>query len=95
MPPLTRRRFLLGVGAAGAAAAGGALYTRFAEPHWLEISRTTVPLSPARGEAPVIRIAHLSDFHASPVVSLEYIADAVKRTYPIEILIFVYFTLRV
>jgi uncharacterized protein len=73
---LTRRRFLLGLGGLAAAAAGGGSYMRFAEPHWLEVARFAVPLSREVPQRPV-RIVHLSDFHASPAVSFEFIAEAV------------------
>ena len=75
VPRLTRRRFLIGL--AGTAAAGSAIYSRFGEPHWLEVCRLKIPLSGAAGTAPPIRLVHLSDFHASPVVSLEFIDEAV------------------
>jgi uncharacterized protein len=74
---LTRRRFLIGLASAGTAAATAAIYTRFGEPHWLEISHFKVPLSAGNGSVPAVRIVHLSDFHASPVVSLDFIEEAV------------------
>jgi uncharacterized protein len=75
---LTRRRFLAGLASAGVAAAGGALYTRFAEPNWLRVSRLLVPLARAADAVPAIKLVHLSDLHASSVVPFEFIADAVK-----------------
>lgn len=75
-PRLTRRQWLLGL---GGAAAAGASYARFGEAYWLELSRVDVPaLRPGAADTPV-RIVHLSDFHASSVVSLEFIAEAVDR----------------
>jgi uncharacterized protein len=74
---LTRRQMLVGLGATAGAAAAGALYTRFWEPHWLELSRVEVRLTPAPRAATPVRVAHLSDFHASPAVSFEFIAQAV------------------
>src|SRR5688572_21396201 len=75
--PLTRRRFLIGLASAGMAAAGGGIYTRFGEPHWLEVSRIKISLPGAPVVTPPIRLVHLSDLHASPVVSFELIDRAV------------------
>jgi len=68
----SRRKFLSLLGCSGAAGIG---YVRFLEPGWLQVGRHDVTIHP---EQPPVRILHLSDFHASPVVSLEQIADAVK-----------------
>ena len=73
---LTRRNFLLGAGGVVGAAAAGITYMRLAEPEWLELTRTQVSL-PGRVRSP-LRIAHLSDFHASPQVSYSFIAHAVE-----------------
>jgi uncharacterized protein len=70
-PPISRRKFLLGLGCAGAGAGG---YMRFWEPHRLELGNYQVRTN--TGGRP-IRILHLSDFHASPVVSLDQIAEAI------------------
>jgi predicted MPP superfamily phosphohydrolase len=67
---LTRRNFL-GLCGFGVAGAG---YTRFAEAEWLEVNEPKLVL---RREGREIRVLHLSDFHASPVVSLEYISRAI------------------
>ncbi|HET7537847.1 MAG TPA: phosphodiesterase YaeI, partial [Candidatus Didemnitutus sp.] len=71
---LTRRQFLVGVAALGA---GGLAYTRWCEPHWLEVGMTRVPLARSNPGRPV-RVLHLSDFHASRVVSLEFIAHSIE-----------------
>jgi predicted MPP superfamily phosphohydrolase len=65
---------LLGIGATAAASYG---YVRWAEPHWLELSSVEVPVSRTRRLISPIRVAHLSDFHASPVVSLDFIARSI------------------
>jgi uncharacterized protein len=67
---LTRRNFfgLMGTGV------GGLGYMHFGEPHWLEINQPTLSLAPSGTE---LRVLHLSDFHASPVVSLDFIDHAV------------------
>lgn len=74
----TRRSFLVGISSVGLAAAGGITYTRFAEPHWLDVSRWRVAVAQPAGSVRVVRIVHLSDFHASRVVSLSYIDEAVS-----------------
>ena len=60
-----------------AAAAGGIVDMKWLEPDWLGTGRHEVRLSPSGG-AP-LKLLHLSDFHASEDVSLEFIAQAVKR----------------
>ena len=75
MPKLfTRRTFLAGL---GLFALGGGVYVRLIEPCRLEIGRHEIDLSRGRRRGP-LKILHLSDFHASPVVSLEFIAKAVQ-----------------
>jgi predicted MPP superfamily phosphohydrolase len=64
----TRRRFF-GAGAAGFSGLG---YMHYGEANWLECRERELKL----GTKPV-RILHLSDLHASLVVSLDFIAEAV------------------
>ena len=79
MALLTRRRFIAGLGASAGAAVGGAVYTRFGEPHWLDVDRVEVPRTNGLAGQSRLRIVHLSDFHASPCVSLDFISEAVDR----------------
>ena len=72
-PRISRRRFLGGVSFAAA--------STFAYAHWfearrLQTSHVTVPLS--RDSRGSLKLLHLSDLHASPVVSLAYIARALN-----------------
>jgi predicted MPP superfamily phosphohydrolase len=72
-----RRWFLKSVGVAAAGLAGGAVYTRWIEPRWLDVGRHEIALG--KGPAgPPVRLLQLSDFHASPVVPLAFIARAVR-----------------
>ena len=71
---MSRRRFLGGVFFAGAGTAG---YAHFVEAEWLQTSHITVPLS--GGTRPPLKLLHLSDLHASPVVSLDYINRAISQ----------------
>jgi len=73
---LTRKHFLmalLGVPVVGAAGAG---YMRYLEPHWIEVTEKKAKIG--RLKAP-IRVLHLSDFHASDVVSYDYIEGAIDE----------------
>ncbi len=73
-PIFSRRKFL--VGAAGTIIAGG-FYARFAESQRLRVSRHAVRLAEAPAPTTKLRIVQLSDLHASSVVPLEFIAEAV------------------
>lgn len=68
---ISRRNFF---GLCGAGA-GGLGYMHFGEAQWLEINERKAELT--RGGAEV-RILHLSDFHASSAVSLDFIREAVE-----------------
>ena len=70
----SRRKFLAG---ALVGVAGSFSYARFVEPHWLAVRREEVRLNRRIGEP--LRLLHLSDFHASENVSLDYIQSAVRR----------------
>jgi uncharacterized protein len=75
---LTRRKFLLGLGGSATAAVASTGYVRWAEPHWLEVTTTHVPIGAPAKSSPAIRVLHLSDFHASPVVSYDFIAESIE-----------------
>lgn len=70
---ISRRRFLGGV---SLVAAGAFSYAHFLEAEWLEISRVTVPLS--KGARAPLKLLHISDLHASHVVSLGHISRALE-----------------
>jgi predicted MPP superfamily phosphohydrolase len=70
---ISRRRFLGGV---SVAAAGTFSYAHFWEARWLEINRVTVPLS--NGTRSPLRLLHISDLHASPMVSLDLIEHGIE-----------------
>ncbi len=74
---ISRRAFLTGVFGLVGAGVSAAAYTRFGEPEWLEITRKTARL-PRAASGPALRVLHLSDFHASPVVPLTLIRCAVE-----------------
>lgn len=71
---ITRRKFLATF---GLVAVGSGIYVRVIEPRWLTIGRHTVRLGQPSNGTP-LRILHLSDLHASRVVSLSFIGEAVR-----------------
>jgi predicted MPP superfamily phosphohydrolase len=73
----SRRWFLKSAALAGAGAAAAAAWARWVEPRWLDLGRHTAALRPDAPAAP-LRLLHLSDFHASDVVPLAFIARAVR-----------------
>src|SRR5688572_13805048 len=68
---LSRRKFL---GTLSAGVLGTAAYMRWCEPDWFQVGRHRATINP---DLPPIRIAHMSDFHASPDVSLSQIEKAI------------------
>ena len=70
---MSRRRFFGGVSFAGIGTLG---YAHLFEAEWLQRSFLTVPLS--NGTRPPVKLLHLSDLHASPMVSIGYIRRAVE-----------------
>jgi predicted MPP superfamily phosphohydrolase len=70
----SRRKFLATIGLAGLS--GGA-YVRWVEPHWLDVGRHEIFLTKNGGKTP-LKVLQLSDFHASPVVSLNFIREAIR-----------------
>ena len=74
---LTRRRFLAALGVGTTATASVAGYARLFEPEWFEVTQTAIRINrPGTGAHP-LRILHLSDFHASAVVPLSTINEAI------------------
>jgi predicted MPP superfamily phosphohydrolase len=71
---MTRRKFLA---ALGLSVAGSGIYASAIEPEWLTVSRRAIPVG--RGSGTPLKVLHLSDLHASRVVSLEFIASAVRK----------------
>jgi predicted MPP superfamily phosphohydrolase len=56
---------------------GGFGYMRFAEPRWLDVSRFSVPLPGDESRRP-LTLLQMADFHASDVVSLDFIENSVR-----------------
>lgn len=71
-PKKFSRRHFLAVGALG-----GFGYMRLAEPRWLDVSRVTARFPGNETRRP-LTLLQLSDFHASDVVSLDFIERSVR-----------------
>jgi predicted MPP superfamily phosphohydrolase len=85
-PPVStpRRRFLKRLTLLGAGLAmAGYGYARWIESRWLGIGRHEVPLGKGAAAQP-IRLLHLSDFHASDVVPLSFIEQAIQAGLRLE-----------
>lgn len=72
---LTRRNFLRTAALGTLSAGGAAAYTHWGEPHWLKLQHYAIPT--LQRDRARVRFLHLSDFHASRDVSLEFIAEAI------------------
>ncbi len=75
---MTRREFLVRLAAAGAAtAAAGCTYAYEVERRWVQVTRRviTIPGWPPAFDG--LRVAHLTDLHHSPIVSLEYLESCI------------------
>ena len=71
---LTRRKFITGITLAGV---GGAAYTHWGEPHWLDVGRHEVAVARTPKKSP-LKILQMSDLHSSSFVSLNFLRRAVE-----------------
>src|SRR5437660_798362 len=71
-----RRLALWGMAAAGMSAAALA-YAMHVEPTWLEVRRRELVLPRLPSDLEGLRIAHLSDFHLSRIVTRDYLGACV------------------
>ncbi len=74
--PITRRRFLLSGGCAGA---GLVLYSGEIERHWIEITRSDVFIPGLPGAFDGFRVAQLSDIHLDEYTEPFFLSDAVNQ----------------
>jgi predicted MPP superfamily phosphohydrolase len=72
---ISRRRFLLG---AGAAALGVGTYTWRIEPHWVSVVRRDMPVRGLPSEWNGRTLAQISDLHVCPRVDSDYLASALE-----------------
>lgn len=97
MTRLPRRTFLLSSAATLSCAATTVGYMRYWESEAIEFSSTSIPISRVSLKRQ-LRILHLSDLHASPTVSFEYleqcIAKAVQQTPDVIVITGDFFTRR-
>ena len=71
---MNRRVFLFGLPAAALSAFG---YARIIEPRWLEETQKTVVTG--RNLRRPLRVAHIADFHASPLIPISFLEEAFRR----------------
>ena len=78
----TRRRFLQ----AGACAGGLGIiaYTWRIEPHWIELTRRSLPIENLPEELKGATLAHLSDLHVGSSVDSTYLIDVLQKVRRIE-----------
>ncbi|MEO0452944.1 MAG: phosphodiesterase YaeI [Verrucomicrobiota bacterium] len=74
---ISRGAFLASLGAIPLASIAGGLHMKFMEPTWFEITEKNLRI---KNLGTPLRILHLSDFHASPSVSLKDIETAIDRS---------------
>src|SRR3954469_9447323 len=55
------------------------IYARVVEPHWLRIKKTEIDFAYSKSDKINIKIAHITDFHFSPEVSLEYLTKSFQQ----------------
>ncbi len=70
--PISRRAFVATLALGSVAWTG---YARCVEPTWLDVGRHDVPTN---FPGPPVKLLHISDFHASWCVSLDYIKEAIE-----------------
>lgn len=73
--PLTRRRFVLGC---GAAALGVGVYTWRIEPHWVSVVRHDMPVRNLPSELEGKTLAQVSDLHISHRVDTDYLTACMR-----------------
>lgn len=74
---MTRREFLVGTAAGAAMVLTGKTYAHSVEPEWIEVTRRTLAIPGWPSAFDGLRVAHLTDLHHSPMVSLEYLERSV------------------
>src|SRR2546421_1163920 len=72
LQPITRRRLLW----SAVSGVVGVAYPLVIEPRWLDVTLTRVRLAASAGD--IIRVLHLSDFHASWAVPIQMIDAAIQ-----------------
>lgn len=77
----TRRQFI--AGAIGLPLFAGA-YTRWVEPHWLELVRRDLPIRNLPPSLQGKRLVQLTDLHIGPQVADEYLLETFRRVQALE-----------
>ncbi len=55
-------------------------YGHFIEPGWIRVRKTEVRIASGQAPAFTLTVAHLTDFHLSPAVSLDYLRGVFRET---------------
>ena len=76
---ISRRLFLRALGACAGVGTGAAYYAFQIEPTWLEVVRRPLPIRRLPSALCGRTLAHLSDIHAGPFVSDEYLLGTFRR----------------
>ena len=76
---ISRRSFLGSLGAVAGIGAGVGYYTFEIEPGWLEVVRRPLQIQRLPSTLAGRTLAHLSDIHAGPLVSDEYLLETFRR----------------
>ena len=76
---LNRRKFLWSSGTFVTGTIGLSLYSFRIEPHWLEITRRTLPIADLPDGLVGASLAQLSDLHVGPRVEDDYLISTLKR----------------
>jgi uncharacterized protein len=82
---LSRRRWLIRcLGGAVVGGVGLAGYTRFVEPHWIEVVRRPMPLANLPDELIGKTLVQISDLHIGPIVSDDFIRGGLELVSQLE-----------
>lgn len=61
-------------------AVAGFIYANRIEPRWIRVKQTTIPIQTNVPEKLSLRIVHLTDFHLSSAVGLDYLTSVFRQT---------------
>ena len=81
---ITRRQAIKTIAGAGCGSLAVGLYTWRIEPHWLEFTHPSLPISGLPAELEGRTLAHLSDLHIGPQVDDSYILETFGRVQELQ-----------
>ena len=84
-PRLTRRQWLkVAAGASVATVLGLGTYTRWIEPHWIDIVTRDLPIALLDPQLEGKRLIQISDIHVGPIVDDDYVIRALNMVAELE-----------